>query len=260
MRGGAARRGRHLVGRRRPTGVPATSAVAGAAGSVAWSSPLTSAARSSNVVASPSGASTAHVPGSPVSSHAGSRSSSVSGSGASAPAMTSTTMTVMLSRPPWRLARATSSSAAAWGSVTVVSTLDDLVVADLVDEAVAAEQEAVVLDERQGPGVDADRRVDAEGPGHDVAAGVGACLVVGDVAGRHELLDVAVVDRDAAQPAVAHEVRPRVADVDEGQLLAGAGRRAVGLAACRSAVAAMTASAVTVVPMPCWSGLPIAAR
>ena len=164
-------------------------------------------------------------------------------------------MTVMLSRPPWRLASATSSSAAACGSVTVLSDVDDVVVAHLVDEAVAAQQEAVAADERQRPGVDADGRVDAERPGDDVAARVGAGLVVGDVAGGDELLHVAVVDGDAPQPAVAQEVGARVADVDERQLLvrlAAVGRR-------RSA-SAITTSAVTVVPMPCWSGLPIAAR
>ena len=35
--------------------------------------------------------------------------------------MTSTTITEMLSRPPWRLAAATSSSAAAWDRSTVVT-------------------------------------------------------------------------------------------------------------------------------------------
>ena len=137
-------------------------------------------------------------------------------------------MTVMLSRPPWRLARATSSSAAACGSVTVRSTLDDLVVADLVDEPVAAQQEAVAAHERQRPGVDPHGGVDAEGAGDDVAARVGAGLVVGDVAGRHELLHVAVVDGDPPQPAVAQQVRPRVADVDEGELLGRRRRRRVG--------------------------------
>ena len=96
---------------------------------------------------------------------------------------------------------------------------------DLVDEAVAAQQEAVAAHERERPGVDAHAGVDPEGAGDDVAAGVGAGLVVGDVAGGDELLDVAVVDRDAAQPAVAQEVGARVADVDERQLLAGRRRR-----------------------------------
>ena len=145
--------------------------------------------------------------------------------------------------------------------MTVAQDLDDLVVADLVDEPVAAQQEAVAAHERQRPGVDPHGGVDAEGAGDDVAARVGARLVVGDVAGRHELLHVAVVDGDPPQPAVAQQVRPRVADVDEGELLDGrAGRTGIGLAAALRRRSTMTARAVTVVPMPCWSGLPMAAR
>ena len=200
----------------------ATAAVAGAPGSVAASSsPLTRAARSSNVVASPSGASSAHVPWVPVSSHAGSRSSSVSGSGASAPVedvddddrdVVAAALTVG------------EGDELVGGDLRIRDRRqhpDDLIVADLVDEPVAAEQEAVAPHERQRPGVDAHRWVDAEGTGHDVAARVGARLVVGDVTGRHELLDVAVVDGHAPQSPVAYEVRARIAHVDEGQLLAG---------------------------------------
>ena len=97
--------------------------------------------------------------------------------------------------------------------------LDDVVVAHLVDEAVAAQQEAVAAHERQRPRVDAHRRVDAERSRHDVAPRVVARLVVGDVPGGDELLHVAVVDRDATQAAVAQQVGARVADVDEGELL-----------------------------------------
>ena len=106
--------------------------------------------------------------------------------------------------------------------------LDDVVVADLVDEAVAAQEEAVAAHERQRPGVDADGRIDAQRSRHDVAPRVVARLVVGDVAGGDELLHVAVVDGDAPQPAVAQQVRARVADVDEGELLVG-GVAAVGV-------------------------------
>ena len=155
---------------------------------------------------------------------------------------------------------------------------DDLVVEHLVDEAVAAEQEAVAAHQGERPGVDADAGVDAERAGDDVAAGVGAGLVVGDVAGGDELLDVAVVDGDLAQPTVAQEVGAGVADVDERQLLTGGRRRSrsrgsrsasvsvsasltVGVSSVGgSRRSVMTTSAVTVVPMPCWSGLPLAAR
>ena len=93
----------------------------------------------------------------------------------------------------------------------------DVLVGDLVDEAVAAQEEAVAADEGQRPGVDLDRRIDAEGAGDDVAARVVAGLVGGDVTGVDQLLHVAVVDRDPAQPLVAEQVGARVADVGEGQ-------------------------------------------
>ena len=102
--------------------------------------------------------------------------------------------------------------------------------------------------------------------GDDVAAGVGAGLVVGDVPGGDELLHVAVVDGDPREPAVAQQVGARVADVDErpaarwSAVASRVGRRRrrgrVGLG--RQTVT--TTSAVIVVPMPCWSGLPMAAR
>ena len=110
------------------------------------------------------------------------------------------------------------------GGLRVADRLDhlgDVVVADLVDEAVAAQEEAVAAHERQRPRVDAHRRVDAQRPGDDVAPRVVARLVVGDVAGGDELLHVAVVDGDATEPAVAQEVGARVADVDERQLFVG---------------------------------------
>ena len=52
------------------------------------------------------------------SAHAGSNDSSSVGSGGSAPASTSTTTTVVLSRPPWRLAISTNTSASICGSST----------------------------------------------------------------------------------------------------------------------------------------------
>ena len=52
----------------------------------------------------------------------------------------------------------------------------DLVVVDLVDQAVAAQDEAVAVDDRQEPRVDPHRRLDAEGAGDDVAARVRARL------------------------------------------------------------------------------------
>ena len=71
--------------------------------------------------------------------------------------------------------------------------------------------------------------------------------VVGDVAGGDELLHVAVVDRDPAQPPVRAARSARVADVDERQQLAV------------ERVVDDDAIAVSVVPMPCWSALAWAA-
>ena len=102
----------------------------------------------------------------------GSTSSSSVGSGGSSPSSTSTTTTVMLSRPPWRVG---GGDQLVGGVLRVVDRGEhacDLVVGDLVDEAVAAQQEAVAADERQRPRVDADLRLDAERAGDDVAARV----------------------------------------------------------------------------------------
>jgi hypothetical protein len=84
-----------------------------------------------------------------------------------------------------------------------VEDVGDVLVADLVDEAVAAEHEPVAADDRHRPRVDPHCRLDAEGPGDDVAARVGAGLVAADRALGHELLHEAVVDRELAQAAVA---------------------------------------------------------
>ena len=97
---------------------------------------LARAARSSNASGSADdGSATAHVPAAGAGCHTGSMSSSSSAAGGSAPSRTSTTITETLSRPPWRLAAATSSSAAACGSVDRRQDLVDLVVVDLVGRA-----------------------------------------------------------------------------------------------------------------------------
>ena len=97
----------------------------------------------------------------------------------------------------------------------------DLGVGDLVDQSVAAQQEAVAADERKGPPVDLDVGIDAERPRDDVAPRVGARLVLGDVAGGDEFLHVAVIDGDPSEPVVAQQVGARVADVGEHQRLGG---------------------------------------
>ena len=66
----------------------------------------------------------------------------------------------------------------------------DLIVVHLVDQTVAAEYEAIAVNHRNQPGVDADGRLDAERASDDVAPRVGARLVFGDVAGVDQLLHV----------------------------------------------------------------------
>ena len=217
------------------------------------------------------------------SAQVGTTSISSVGSGGSSPSSTSTTITVMLSRPPAALAAATSASAAAWGSDDLAQDRRDVGVGHLVDEAVAAQHEPVAADQRQGPPVDAHVGFDAEGPGDDVAARMDAGLVLTDVAGGDQFLDVAVIDRDPPQAVVAIQVRARVADVGEherfrrhsgvtGVTLPGVGASVSPGASLSSASSptfgaprpasgsAMTAMAVIVVPIPRCDGLAIAAR
>jgi hypothetical protein len=100
----------------------------------------------------------------------------------------------------------------------------DVVVVDLVDQPVAAQQEPVAADQRQRPPVDADVGFDAERPRDDVAPRVVARFVLVDVAGRHQFLDVAVVDGDPSEATVAEQVGARVADVGQHERLARLGR------------------------------------
>ncbi len=153
------------------------------------------------------------------SAHVGTTSISSVGSGGSSPSSTSTTMTVMLSRPPAALAVSTSRSAAVLRVARWREHGGDVGVGHLVDEAVAAQHEPVATDERQRPPVDAHLRLDAERPRDDVATGMRAGLVLGDVAGGDELLHVAVIDGDPAQAAVTEQIRARVADVGEHERL-----------------------------------------
>ena len=82
----------------------------------------------------------------------------------------------------------------------------DVVVVNLVDEPVTAQDETVAVNHRHQPGVDPHCGLDAEGARHDVASRVRARLVLADVAGVDQLLHVAVVDRGAVQHAVAQQV------------------------------------------------------
>ena len=103
----------------------------------------------------------------------------------------------------------------------------DVLVGHLVDEAVGADEVAVARLRRDEPRVDGDRRLDADDPRDDVAMGVAAGLVRGDLPRGEHLLDVAVVAGELAQLAVGAEVDATVADVGHDQvvLAVGAGRR-----------------------------------
>jgi hypothetical protein len=79
----------------------------------------------------------------------------------------------------------------------------DLVVVDLVDQSIAAQDEPVAVHHRHQPRVDAHRRLDAERPRDDVAARMASRLVLGDVAGVDQFLHVAVIDGRPMELAVA---------------------------------------------------------
>ena len=106
---------------------------------------------------------------------------------------TSATTTVTLSLPPWSSAAATSAWAASEGSSYSVRISGDLVVAALVGQPVAAEQQAAAGLEVEQPGVDLDPRVDAERAGEDVPVRVDRGLIGRELTVADHLLDEAVV-------------------------------------------------------------------
>ena len=102
----------------------------------------------------------------------------------------------------------------------------DLVLGHHAGETVAAEQQAVAVEQRDRVLVDLDLFVGAEGPGEDVLVRVHLGLGLGDLARLHHPRHERVVRRELAELAVAEQVRARVADV--GDQRAGAvdlGRR-----------------------------------
>ncbi len=96
----------------------------------------------------------------------------------------------------------------------------DLVLGDLVRQAVAAQQEAVAGEGQHGAAVDRDVDVDPERPRDDVALRVVGRLLGGEQAVAHEVLDQAVVLAELDQAVVAVQVQPGVADVDPADLVA----------------------------------------
>ena len=138
-------------------------------------------------------------------------------SGPSSPTWTSTMTTVMLSAPPCSLATSTRRRGRLLGIVDLAEDVGHLVHADLVGQAVGAEQHPVARLELQLPHVGLDLGGHAEGAGEDVALGVDGRLGLGHLAVAHALLGQAVVGRDLDEPAVRVDVGPRVTHVGQGQ-------------------------------------------
>ncbi len=105
-----------------------------------------------------------------------------------------------------------------------------LVVRDLVEQPVRAEEVAVAADRVDGPDVDLNLGVDAEDARDDVALGVGVGLFLADATVPHQLGHDRVVVGQLRETAVSEEVGPAVAHVDDEQvLLSVRGIRIVGV-------------------------------
>jgi len=91
----------------------------------------------------------------------------------------------------------------------------DLGFGDHACEAVAAEQQAVAVDQGDVVLVDDDLRFGADAARQDVAVGVGAGLCGGDLAGFDHAVHEGVVVRQLAKGARSKEVGAAVTDVAE---------------------------------------------
>ena len=98
---------------------------------------------------------------------------------------------------------------------------DDAVLGDLVEEAIAAEQEPVADAGRYEESIDLDLRCDSKCPRENVALRVRQRLISGETVLANEVFYQAVVERELPELVVAQEVRPAVADVDDADLLLG---------------------------------------
>ena len=130
-----------------------------------------------------------------------------------------------------------------FGVVDVAEDLGHLVDAHLVGQPVGAEEDPVPGAQIELPHVGLHLGGHAEGAGEDVALRVDGRLRLGHLAVAHPLLGQAVVVGDLDQLALGEDVGPRVADVGQGQHVAGRRRRPT------------SAIAVSVVPMPRRSAL-----
>ncbi len=134
----------------------------------------------------------------------------------------STTIAVMLSRPPASLAAATSASAACWGPPTVSS-------GRMTSSGSSPVRPSEQIRNRSPPTAgssqwsDCSRRGGAEGAGDDISARVGAGLLTAEHSRQDELLDLRMVDRHLHDAVGREPVDPRVAHVEHHQVIA-AGR------------------------------------
>ena len=83
------------------------------------------------------------------------------------------------------------------GQVVVPEDRRDLLLGALVGQAVAAQEQAHSRLRFEDPRIDLELEIDAEGTGEDVPVGVDRGLALGELALADELLDEAVVDREA---------------------------------------------------------------
>ena len=126
-------------------------------------------------------------------------------------------MTVMLSLPPRNFASVTSSRAASSGSANRRSSAAIWSSLSSRKQPVAAQQKAVARHGIQGEEIGRHLRIDPDGPGHDVAAGMELRLLLGQPALRDQLRHQVVIGRDLAQLAVVQHVQAGVPDVDDRQ-------------------------------------------
>ena len=125
----------------------------------------------------------------------------------------------MLSRPPLASAASSSRSTAA-SSAWVSQDLLDPALADLVGQAVAAQQHAVAEAKHHRHHVGVGGVVGVDRAQHDVAPRVDHRLGLGHPALVAHLLHPGVVAAQPGEPAVAEQVGARVADVREREPLA----------------------------------------
>ena len=131
---------------------------------------------------------------------------------------TSSTMIVMLSRPPFSSAASSIAVDGVGGIGVLVEEMLDAVVGELLREPVRADHEAIAVDDIEAHVVGRHALARPDGPRDDVAVGVVLGLFGAEAPCGDELLHDGVVGRDLLDHSVAHEVDARVADVERDPL------------------------------------------